>query len=319
MRSIILKCIPLLDVLLALVVFPAALVMKLVRRMGVQRMPVCKKALLGAGVFPVLDHYYEPQFDFRDLKQDLSEKRALPGIDWNVSSQLDFLGHLAFAAELENVPAAKIDVLEFHHNNGAFEFGDADMWYQVIRSMKPRKIVEIGSGHSTLMATRAIKRNREDMSGYACDHVCIEPYEMPWLDQLDVSVVRSKVEDVDMSVFTGLGDGDLLFIDSSHIIRPQGDVLFEYLEILPRLGKGVVVHIHDIFTPRDYPEQWIKGEVRMWNEQYLLEAFLTHNASWEVLGSVNYLHGNHYDQFKKISPSSTPQRGGGSIYLRKVA
>ena len=83
---------------------------------------------------------------------------------------------------------------------------------------------------------------------------------------------RQVVEAVEKSVFQQLEADDLLFIDSSHVIRPQGDVLCEFLEILPTLKKGVIVHLHDVFTPRDYPKAWVVDRVRMWNEQYLMEA-----------------------------------------------
>ena len=79
---------------------------------------------------------------------------------------------------------------------------------------------------------------------------------------------------------------DILFIGSSHVIRPQGDVLFEYLELLPTLKRGVIVHVHDIFSPRDYPQSWLLDEVRLWNEQYLLEAFLTDNEHWKSNGII---------------------------------
>ena len=84
--------------------------------------------------------------------------------------------------------------------------------------------------------------------------------------------------------------GDILFIDSSHMIRPQGDVLFIYQELLPALPPGVFVHVHDIFTPRDYPPGWLIKKRLFWNEQYLLEAFLAFNDSFEVVLACNQLY-----------------------------
>lgn len=162
------------------------------------------------------------------------------------------------------------DDLHFYFNNGAFESGDAEYWYQLIRLKKPKKIFEVGSGNSTLMAINAIRKNREENADYKCEYVCIEPYEMPWLEKTEVTVIRKKVENVDISFFSELGEGDILFIDSSHIIRPDGDVLFEYLQLLPTLKKGVIVHVHDIFSPRNYLDEWLRDDVRFWNEQYLL-------------------------------------------------
>ena len=123
------------------------------------------------------------------------------------------------------------------------------------------------------MAIRAIQKNCLDDPKYHCEHVCIEPYEQPWLEKTGVSVRRELIEDVDFAFFSKLRENDVLFIDSSHIIRPQGDVLFEYLELLPRLSKGVIVHVHDIFSPKNYLKQWLEDDVRFWNEQYLLKAF----------------------------------------------
>lgn len=130
--------------------------------------------------------------------------------------------------------------------------------------------------------------------------------------------MRQRIEEVGLEFFAELEENDLLFIDSSHMIRPQGDVLFEYLQLLPTLKKGVLVHIHDIFSPRDYLAEWVKDNVWFWNEQYLLEAFLTGNRGWEVVGALNYLHHDHYDALKKVCPYLTPDREPGSFYLRKV-
>ncbi len=120
-------------------------------------------------------------------------------------------------------------------------------------------------------------------------------------------------------MFRSLAAGDILFIDSSHVIRPRGDVVFEYLEILPALDVGVIVHIHDIFLPRDYPAEWIVDEVRFWNEQYLLEAFLTLNSDWKVIGALNFLRHHHYQELKAKCPFLTDDREPGSFYIERVS
>lgn len=318
-KEIILKVIPYTDIFLSPFVYLTALFLKCIRKIGIQKLPICKKALLNVGVFPVRNHYYEPQFDFRDVDNSFSKDRELPGINWNVQGQLNFLKEFSFSLELEKFPTEKTDNLEFYYKNRAFESGDAEYWYQLIRLKKPKNIFEVGSGNSTLMAINAINKNNEEDGSYQCKHICIEPYEMPWLEQTNVSVVREKVENLEVSFFAELEEGDILFIDSSHIIRPEGDVLFEFLQLLPILKKGVIVHIHDIFSPRNYLDTWIGNEVRFWNEQYLLEAFLTHNTSWSIMGSLNYLHHNHYDELKKICPLLTKDREPGSFYLQKTA
>jgi hypothetical protein len=208
--------------------------------------------------------------------------------------------------------------LLYDFNNDTFKQGDADYWYQIIRKLKPKRIYEIGSGNSTRMAILAINKNILDNESYTCRHVCIEPYEMPWLEKSGVEVVRKKVEDVGVVFFEELSSGDILFIDSSHIIRPQGDVLFEYLELMPTLKPGVIVHIHDIFTPRNYLTHWLVNDRRFWNEQYLLEAFLSNTDSWEIIGALNYLKHNHFELLRTVAPTLSSDNEPGSIYIRCV-
>jgi hypothetical protein len=103
-------------------------------------------------------------------------------------------------------------------------------------------------------------------------------------------------------MFSTLEKNDILFIDSSHIIRPQGDVLLIYLTILPMLKKGVYVHIHDIFTPKDYLDSWILENVYLWNEQYLVEAFLSMNKEYKIIGALNFLKHNYFKELSEKCP-----------------
>lgn len=318
-KKLLLRFARVVDFFIFLFVYPAALLLKLVRGLGVEALPLSKKALLNVGVFPIINHYYEPQFDYRGADTDLSLDRDLSGIDWNVDGQLEVLSKFRFAAELADVPHDEPSALGYYFNNGQFESGDAEVWYQLIRAYQPKRIIEIGSGYSTLMAVRATAKNQEADAAYRCEHICIEPYERSWLEKTGVTVVREKVETLPMSFFSQLEDGDILFIDSSHIIRPGGDVLFEFLELLPSLNKGVIVHIHDIFSPRNYPEEWLRDSVKFWNEQYLLEAFLTHNSSWQILAALNYLHCNYYNELKPAAPFITRDRRPGSFYIQKLS
>jgi hypothetical protein len=319
MKKLVLRFLSFADMLLVPFVYPAAWLLKIIRQAGVHRVPYCKNALINVGVFPIRNHYYEPQFDNRYPRPEFSQDRALPGINWNISGQLEMLERFSFSQELADIAQEKPETLKFYFNNGAFESGDAEYWYQIIRTIKPRRIFEVGSGNSTLMAIDAIRRNLEDDPNYKCLHICIEPYEMSWLEESGVTVVRKKVEEMELAFFSELQENDILFIDSSHVIRPQGDVLFEYLELLPSLNRGVIVHVHDIFSPKNYLKQWLEDEVKFWNEQYLLEAFLTNNNSWIVLGALNYLHHNHYKELKLVSPFLTPEREPGSFYIQKIA
>lgn len=318
MKATIVRLLPAIDVLLRPVVIPAGWLLGLVRRIGMNRLPRCRDALINVGVFPIGDHYYEPQFNFRQLRRSPAHERSLPGVDLNVDGQLDFLKSFIYGHELAGIPREEPKPLDFYLDNPSFPSGDAEYWYQVVRTVRPRRIIEIGSGFSTLMAMRAIRKNRDDDADYSCDHVCIEPYEMPWLEGTGVQVIRQKVEDLDPKFFASLSQNDILFIDSSHVLRPQGDVLFEFLEILPTLQAGVIVHIHDIFSPRDYLQSWLIDYVRFWNEQYLLEAFLTHNESWKVIGALNFLHHNHFDRLRSVAPFLTADREPGSFYIQKM-
>ena len=276
---------------------------RLMRKRKFHSLPFSKSVLFKIGVYPIIDHYYEPMFNPKYLRKSLRENRILPGIDLNIQEQLKTLNKFNYNDELSRIPIIKDDnSLEFCHDIiGIFPPADAEYLYNIIRYFKPRNIIEIGSGQSTLMATNAVKKNELENENYSCEHVCIEPYEIEWLEKLNVKVIRELVENTDTTVFSTLDKNDILFIDSSHIIRPQGDVLFEYLEILPILKSGVLVHIHDIFTPEDYPDDWVNN-ASFWNEQYLLEAFLSFNNEFRVIGATNFLMHNYYGQISSKCP-----------------
>jgi hypothetical protein len=202
-----------------------------------------------------------------------------------------------------------------------FGAGDAEYLYNMIRYFKPKLIIEIGCGQSTLMANLAIQTNKRNDPSYSCQQICVEPFEVPWLEGIGVEVRRSKVEELARSFVESLEMNDILFIDSSHVIRPQGDVLCEYLNLLGKLKPGVLVHIHDIRTPRDYLESWVISDRLMWNEQYLLEAFLCFNSAFKVIGALNWLWHNHSDKLGDACPvlTSQPNSEPGSFWIRRAA
>lgn len=271
------------------------------------------------GILPVLDHYYQPMINpKRHLTKSLRDDRELPGIDFNIDEQLNLLAKFDYSEELVNFPRKKIKDFEYYYENDSFESGDGEYLYNIIRHFKPKRIIEIGSGNSTLMAKNAIKTNKLENSTYTCQHICIEPYEQSWLEKIDVEVIREKAECLNKLFFSKLESNDILFIDSSHIIRPQGDILFEYLELLPTLKSGVIVHVHDIFTPKDYPNEWIYSH-RLWNEQYLLESFLTFNSEFKIIGALNYLIHNYREEFNKKCPvfAEYNNREAGSFWIAK--
>jgi predicted O-methyltransferase YrrM len=235
--------------------------------------------------------------------------------------QIDLMQNFDYGQELLEFPMNKIssDKNEFYYNNGSFESGDAEYYYSMLRYFKPKKIIEIGSGFSTLLATSALKKNllENNLKG---EILCIDPYRKKSFDVNFVKVIDKKVEELDLHFFKEIGENDFLFIDSSHIIRPQGDVLFEYLEILPTLNSGVIIHIHDIFTPKDYLDSWIIKEHILWNEQYLLEAFLTNNNQFQIIGALNFLAHNFREKLNSCCPvfSKQPGREPGSFWIKKL-
>jgi hypothetical protein len=308
------------DFIILLLVAPAAYCLLLYRRIGSNRLPNSTIILKKIGLFPIRNHYYEPLFDDSNLTTPLDADRHLPGINLNDCEQIKLLAELTYAQELVemNISKESNKVEDFYIKNGSFESGDAEFLYQLIRYKKPNRVIEIGSGSSTKIARLALLKNKEE-TGKSYSHICIEPYEQPWLEKLsDISVIRKKVEDVDFDWSNELKSGDILFVDSSHMIRPQGDVLKEYLEIFPSLSAGVYVHIHDIFTPKDYLKSWVVDDVRFWNEQYLLEALLSNTNRYEVVAALNYLKHKYYSDFKKVCPYLSEDREPGSFYFKTM-
>lgn len=313
------------DLMLSPLIILFAFYFRILRHRQFKGFPFSRKILFYVGVLPIIDHYHEPMFNHkRHLKRSLRDKRNLPGIDLDVDKQIELLKKFHFNNELRIIPTKRTNNKnEFCHNEGPFPPADAEYLYNIIRYFLPRRVIEIGSGQSTLMVATALNQNKKQITGYICQHICIEPYENPWLEALGVQVIRKPVEECDISLFKQLEANDILFIDSSHVIRPQGDVLYEYLEILPQLASGVLIHIHDIFTPQDYPEEWVFYGNRLWNEQYLLEAFLTHNNDFSVIGSTNLLLYNYYNEFSSVCPVTKELKergttvGAGSFWIKK--
>jgi len=269
------------------------------------------------------NHFYSPIPDTRELGPALSATSELPGIDMRDDAQQSLLKDLSadVGEEWAALPRTAGGETEFFIDNQAFESVDAELLYGLIRRYKPRRYCEIGSGWSTVCALTAARRNVAE--GHACQLDAIEPYPQPFLQHLAddplLSLSVMQAQDVPMERFTSLDAGDILFIDSSHVLRAGSDVQREFLEILPRLVPGVLVHVHDIFLPAEYPQPWLLEEHRFWNEQYLLQAFLIGNRMFEVLFAANYMHQRHPDALKQAIPSYDPAtRQPGSFWMRRV-
>jgi len=278
----------------------------------------------GYHVTPV--NFYEPIPDTRELKDDLWDDSDDPvGVELNETGQLQLLAQFRqrYKSEWDELP---FDAGHLPHdyfvNNAYFESVDGEMLYAMIRHHRPRRIIEIGSGYSTYLAAHAIRKNVAENPSYSCDLTAIEPFPNPVLRAGFAGLTRliqTPVQKVDITEFTTLRASDILFIDSSHVLKIGSDVQYEFLSILPRLADGVVVHVHDIFLPDEYPKRWLLGEHRLWNEQYLLQAFLCFNRHYEVLWAGSFMHKKHPELLKDAFRSYTrPSHWPGSFWIRRV-
>ena len=271
-------------------------------------------------ILPIHDHYYEPLINpKKHLLYPLSNDRKLKGIDFNISEQIKIINSFNYNEELVKFSINKINEVDYFYNNLSFEYGDSEYLYNMIRFYKPKNIIEIGSGYSTRMMVHAVEQNKIKDKMYNCKIQCIEPYEYKTLGKLHVSIIKERVEKNSLNMYKVLKENDILFIDSSHIIRPQGDVLYEIQNILPSLNKGVIIHVHDIFTPKDYPKEWIMNQ-KLWNEQYLLESFLAFNNSFKIIGSLNYLKHHHWETLASKCPLLKQNKNSepGSFWIKKI-
>jgi hypothetical protein len=163
------------------------------------------------------------------------------------------------------------DLQHYFSNNSQFGWLDSRAAFALLRHWAPRRVIEVGSGFSSLLIADIGQRFLAP--GFRL--TCIEPFPRPFLERLPgVDLHVAPVQDVPWSVFEALEPGDVLFIDSSHVAKTGSDVNRLYFDVLPRLPAGVRVHIHDIFLPHEYPRDWVLAENRSWNEQYLVRALL---------------------------------------------
>lgn len=266
-------------------------------------------------------HFYSPVVDTAELAG--LEHRLWPpsphvaGIDFDDASHERilreafprFLPDYDYPEVLEETP----QLAGFFTRNSQFSWLDARAYFVLLRHWQPRRVVEIGSGFSTLLAADV---NRRFLDG-RLDVTCIEPYPRPFLLAGVPGVSRllqAKVQDVDLDEFGRLQAGDVLFVDSSHVAKTGSDVNFIYFEVLPRLADGVRVHIHDIHLPHEYPRDWVIEENRSWNEQYLVRALLMDSRRYAVEFGCSYA----FHRFPELVGAALGGRGfgGGSLWIR---
>lgn len=228
---------------------------------------------------------------------------------------------------IKKISIANSSYPKFGIINGSFEWMDGRMLFYFIKTLIPTTIIEIGCGNSTILMTEV-----NEIFNLNINIICIEPYPNKNVLKLNeigkITLITEKLENVDINLFKKLKKNDILFIDSSHVVKINSDVMFYFNSIFPILNDEVYIHIHDIFLPYEYPESWIK-EGRFWNEQYFLYNFLQFNSKFKIKFANNYASKKFCKELTQIQTdcfenkflidrnNNSPPFGGGSIWLLK--
>jgi hypothetical protein len=304
--------------------------MRAVRRRVAQRDLDLRRRVAQRGLRPVARRlgfdvierdYYSPVPRMEDLSPALWEKPSeLRGINFDAGAQMEFLEQDLAAHILEykppNNPTGRPG--EFHLENNFYGPVDAEVLYGMIRHFRPRRIVELGSGDSTLVVRDANQSNAAN-GGQRAEHLVFDPYPRPELEPIIRSFAAlqaTSAAEIPLSLFRSLERNDILFVDTTHTVKVGGEVNFLVLDALPTIGPGVVVHFHDIFLPWEYPREWITLErlERYWAEQYLLQAFLAFNPLWEVLFAAYAVTRAFPDRLASTVPSLRTAHGPEVVY-----
>ncbi len=267
-------------------------------------------------------NYYSPVPDLSLLPSDIFERRsALGGIDLRLDAALTFVEEelAPYVAELEVPRSGPRPPGEFFLDNTNYEGGDAELLYAIVRSQRPRRVVELGSGFTTLLINAAVRRNAAD--GATTEHVAYDPYPRAQIiGERPPEPTRFEpisATDVPLSVFRELEAGDVLFVDTTHTVKLGSDVNFVILDVLPLLAPGVIVHFHDIFLPFEYPRVWFEEMDYLWAEQYLLQAFLAFNSDFEVLLPAQALTRERPEPMRAAIPSLADGRSPGAFWIHR--
>jgi hypothetical protein len=272
-------------------------------------------------------HFHSPVVDTGDVADRRADiwprvPRATIGIDWNDASHRQvlteffprWLGDWDYPETLDE----ECSPGKFYTRNGQFSWLDARCLFVLLRQYRPRRMIEVGSGYSSLLSADV---NRRFLGG-GMNLTCIDPYPRTFLRRRVDGLTRVldvRVERVSLSLFETLEPGDLLFIDSSHVAKTGSDVNFLLFEVLPRLRPRVLVHVHDIHLPFEYPERWVLAENRSWNEQYLVRALLMYSTGFRVLFGCRYAFHRFPDLVATAlaHPRGTGY-GGGSLWIERT-
>ncbi|HUG91889.1 MAG TPA: class I SAM-dependent methyltransferase [Planctomycetaceae bacterium] len=277
------------------------------------------------GFQPVLIHYYQPVPRYEDVPPAWFETpHEPPGVRIDrqrIREQLERLAAFAGECVWPDRPPADGG---YYATNPSFGYSSAAILHTMIRAHGTARVLEVGGGFSSLISLAALAKNRPD-GGFR--FTSIEPYPSERLRSAcarsagPAELLERKAEQVVLDVYTSLGENDVLFIDSSHVAKLASDVNFLYLEVLPRLRPGVIVHVHDIYLPYEYPRVHFTGRHKLyWNEQYVLAAFLSENGRWEVLLPGYHVQRDMADAFQAAFPGYSPQRHRPttSFWMRKL-
>lgn len=268
-------------------------------------------------------HFYSPVTDPEALQRDSARifgaQAAPAGVDLRPAAQLAYAGRLA-----EHYPALPFAAearpgLRYRYDNPAFSYGDAIALAGTLLVHRPANVIEVGSGFSSAVTLDIVRGALGDCA--RC--LFIDPYPdrlegllLPG-DREAIEILPQPVQEVAPEVFDRLGAGDILFIDSTHVVKTGSDVVHHLTRVLPRLRPGVLVHFHDIFHPFEYPPQWAVAENRAWNEIYALHAFLQGHAGWEIVFFNDWFARAHRDFLERRMPLFLANPGG-SLWLRKL-
>lgn len=238
----------------------------------------------------------------------------IPGLDIDLPAMRQYVGWMTDQAEA--IAQVFSSGAYFIRENSFFSGLDAVALVHAMQVHRPARVVEIGGGHSTALMLDTI-----DVLGLESLVTCVEPYPVR-LSKLRrherLTVEQQPVESLDPSFFERLGGGDILFIDSSHVVKSGSDVLFLLLNVLPRLPVGVLVHFHDIYLPDDYPLEW-RRERRAWNESYFLHAFLMHNQDFEIVFTSHIAAREFPVDLAALGQAlGSACAGGGSCWIRRI-
>jgi hypothetical protein len=222
-----------------------------------------------------------------------------------------------YGKELDDVPYEADGKSAYWFKNKTFTDFDAAVLHGMLRRLKPKRYIELGCGFSSIISSRALLRNHQE--GAACNALYSDPEPRVGLGgKLACGrLQKQRVQDIPLEIFSDLKGGDVLFIDTSHILKLQSDVEHELLRILPLLRSGVWIHIHDIWTPYDYKDEWIFRPLRLSaNEQYAVECLLSGGNRYQVEIPLHLLVREHKDAMLRLFPRGNDQ--GQSLWLRKL-